>query len=245
MERKKYLLILFIVLLINAPAGAHTRFKNIIYDAFVNDKMEKWKEAVITMEKQKDNDTDYLLELIGYQYGYTAWCLGNNKKEDAEIFLSQMENNLVKLENTEGKICEYHAFKAAAYGFKIGLSNWRAPFLGPKSMDHAEKALEKDSMCMQANLEMGNIWSHMPKIFGGSKEKALHYYLKALDIIEDKDPQIRKNNWIYLNLLVLAGQTEKELGNKQSALEYYKKTLEIEPGFTWVKNELLPSLLNK
>jgi tetratricopeptide (TPR) repeat protein len=244
MERKKYLLIL-ILLIINISFKEETHFKKIIYDAFVNDKMDKWREVINSMEKQQSNDTGYLLELISYQYGYTAWCLGNNKKEDAKIFLSLLENNLTKLERKEGKISAYHAFKAAAYGFKIGLSHWRAPFLGPKSMDHAEKALEKDSMCMQANLEMGNIWNHMPEIFGGSKEKALHYYLKALNIIENDDPQIRKNNWIYLNLLVLAGQTEKEIGNKQKALEYYKKTLEIEHGFIWVKNELLPSLLNE
>jgi tetratricopeptide (TPR) repeat protein len=276
MERKKYLLILFILLklfflkglrcnshdldicpmyqnvcharfisVIDASSEAPTQFKKIIYDAFVNDKMEKWEEAIITMEKEKINDTGYLLELINYQYGYTAWCLGNNKKDKAEIFLNLLENNLEKLQNNKGKTSEYHAFKAASYGFKIGLNRWRAPFLGPKSMEHAEQAIEKDSMNMQANMEMGNIWNNMPKMFGGSKDKALHYYLKALNIMENKDPDIRKNNWIYLNLLVLAGQTEKELGNKQSAIEYYEKTLEIEPGFTWVKDKLLPSLLNE
>ena len=194
------------------------------------------------MEKQKKNDPDFLLELINYQYGYVAWCLGNDKKNDAKNYLSLLEENLERLKNTAGETAEFHAFTAAAYGFKIGLSTWRAPFFGPKSMDHAEKAQEKDNQSFQAYMEMGNIWNHMPAMFGGSDEKALNYYSKALEIMESKSEEIKRHNWMYLNLLTLVGQIQQEIGNPNQAKKYFEQALQIEPDFVWVKEELLPSL---
>lgn len=219
-----------------------SQFKQKIYDAYISGKMEGWKTAIYNMEKQKKNEPDFLLELINYQYGYVAWCLGNDKKNDAKIYLSQLEKNLEKLKDISGEIAEYHAYTAAAYGFKIGLSTWRAAFFGPKSMDHAKKALVKNSLSFQANMEMGNIWNHMPAVFGGSDEKALLYYSKALEIIEKMPEKILENNWIYLNLLTLVGQMHKELGNPNQAKKYFEQALQIEPNFVWVKEELLPSL---
>lgn len=219
-----------------------SQFKQQIYQAYISGKMDGWKTTIDNMEKQKKKEPEYLLELINYQYGYVAWCLGNDKKNDAKNYLSLLEKNMERLKNIAGETAEYHAYTAAAFGFKIGLSLWRAPFFGPKSMDHAEKALEKNSLSFQANMEMGNIWNHMPVVFGGSDEKALTYYFKALEIIEKKPEEIRKNNWIYLNLLTLVGQIQQEMGNPAQARKYFEQALQIEPDFVWVKEELLPSL---
>jgi tetratricopeptide (TPR) repeat protein len=127
-------------------------------------------------------------------------------------------------------------------GFKIGIKNLRAPFLGPKSMKNAETALEINPDNFNANIEMGNIWNNMPEVFGGSAEKALKFYKKALKILESKGSDVLTKNWMYLNLLATIGQVEIELGNIDSGRNYFEKALKIEPGFLWVKNELLPSL---
>lgn len=222
--------------------NAQSPFKKQVYQAYISGKMEGWKTAIDNMENQKKNEADFLLELINYQYGYVAWCLGNYKKNDAKHYLSLLEKNLVRLKNIAGETAEFHAFTAAAFGFKIGLSVWRAPFFGPKSMDHAEKALEKNSQSFQANMEMGNIWNHMPAMFGGSDEKALTYYSKALEIIESKPEEFKRHNWMYLNLLTIVGQMHQETGNPNQAKKYFEQALQIEPDFVWVKEELLPSL---
>jgi len=265
MERPKYQII-FILLLLNLASpgrgvlakqslrdnsaflpqtsteNSRSSFKQQVYQAYISGKMEGWKTAIDAMEKQKKNEPEYLLELINYQYGYVAWCLGNEKKNEAKNYLSLLDKNLEKLKSFSGETAEYHAFTAAAYGFKIGLSLWRAPFFGPKSMDHAEKAMEKDSLSFQANMEMGNIWNHMPAMFGGSDEKALTYYSKALEIIEKEPAGIQQNNWMYLNLLTLVGQMHQDMKNQEQAKKYFEQALQIEPGFVWVKEELLPSL---
>jgi tetratricopeptide (TPR) repeat protein len=91
-------------------------------------------------------------------------------------------------------------------------------------------------------MEMGNIWNHMPAIFGGSEEKALKYYSKALEIIEKEPAGNQQNNWMYLNLLTLVGQMHQDMKNQEQAKKYFEQALQIEPGFIWVKEELLPSL---
>jgi tetratricopeptide (TPR) repeat protein len=222
--------------------NSRSSFKKQVYQAYISGKMEGWKTAIDAMEKQKEDESDVLVELINYQYGYVAWCLGNDKKNEAKHYLSLLEKNLEKLKSLSGESAEFHSYTAALYGFKIGLSLWRAPFFGPKSMDHAEKALQTSSVSYQANMEMGNIWNHMPAVFGGSDEKALKYYSKALEIIEKERAGIQQNNWMYLNLLTLVGQMHQDMKNQEQAKKYFEQALQIEPDFVWVKEELLPSL---
>lgn len=218
-------------------------FKEQIYQAYITGNMKAWESVIHRMESQHKEETDFLLELINYQYGYVAWCLGNNNKSKAKKYLSFMESNLSILKTQTGKTAAYHAYSAAAYGFRIGLSNWRAPLLGPKSMMHAEKSIQADSLSFQANMELGNIWNHMPAVFGGSGEKALHFYYRALKIMEKKPEKVKNNNWMYLNLLTLMGQVHKKEGQPEQAQKYFEQALKIEPEFVWVKEELLPSLI--
>ncbi|SHI44595.1 Tetratricopeptide repeat-containing protein [Tangfeifania diversioriginum] len=241
MERKRYRLMLLFVCF-SLFSVAQNNYSTNIYESFISGKMENWEAAVDEMESKKSTEAVNLLDLINYQYGYIGWCLGNDKKKDARHYLEMMEKNLELLKKEKGETANYHAYNAAAYGFKIGLSLWRAPFFGPKSMDHAEMAIEKDSTNLQANIEMGNIWNHMPEMFGGSTEKAMHYYLKAIEIFEKQEEEKQTQKWMYLNLLATVGQIENHEGNEEKALLFYKKALNIEPRFIWVKNELLPSL---
>ncbi len=244
MERKKYWLMLFFAGL-SVLAPAQKNYGTMVYHAFVSGEMNNWEKAIDQMEKEKVENSHYLLDLINFQYGYIGWCLGNDKKKAANHYLDLMENNLEVLKALNGETADYHAYHAAAYGFRIGLKKWRAPFLGPKSMDHAEKALDKNPESFQANMEMGNIWNHMPEMFGGSYAKAMNYYLNALNIIEKTKTGATDQNWMYLNLLAIAGQMEAEEGNKDQAILFYEKALKIEPEFKWIQNELLPSLKNK
>jgi tetratricopeptide (TPR) repeat protein len=240
MERKRYYLIT-LIMICNLVLTGQNNYKPAIYKAYITGNMGSWSKALEEMESQKNRSIDYLLELINYQYGYIGWCISNKNDKEAEHYISKMESNLEDLRSVTGESSEFHSYKAALYGFKLGMNIWKAPVLGKKSMTHAKMAIEKDSMSLHANFEMGNIWNYMPELFGGSKLKALQYYIKAISILENEKSGI-KNNWNYLNLLVLAGQAAKELGNIQKAIYYFEKALETEPDFIWVKNELLPSL---
>jgi len=240
MERTGYY-ILALAVIFSLKTEAQTKYQSIIYNSYISGNMENWGSAIKNMAEQKHNNTEYIIELINYQYGYIAWCIDHKKEREAGYFISEMEDNLTYLGKTAGETAIFHAYTAALYGFKIGLNNWKAPVFGKKSMHHAKTALEKDSLNVQANLEMGNIWNYMPEIFGGSKTKAMHYYSRALRIFENQYSELH-NNWNYLNLLVLAGQTAHKRGHKQTAIDFYEKALKFEPQFQWVRNELLPPL---
>jgi tetratricopeptide (TPR) repeat protein len=244
MEGKKYRFVILLVSL-SIVASAQNNFQQKVYESFISGDMEGWKNSIDQMENRKSDNGTFLSELVNYEYGYIGWCLGNNEKKQAKFYLEQMENNLKKLKNIEGATALYHAYMSAYYGFRIGLSPWRAPFWGPKSMEHAENALAADSLNFQANTEMGNIWNHMPALFGGSDEKALTYYKKAMDVFEKNEFQPEYKKWLYLNIVATTGQIEYEQKNYSKALQLYQKALKIEPKFKWVKNELLPELNNE
>lgn len=241
MEGKKYRLVILLISM-STIVFAQTDYELRIYEAFISGEMEGWKTTIDEMENIKYENKNFLPELINYEYGYIGWCLGNDRKKQAKHYLELMEENLETLKNNEGTSALYHSYMAASIGFKIGLSNWRAPFLGPKSMDHAEQAMEKDSQNFQANTEMGNIWNHMPAVFGGSNEKALKYYREAITIFEKSSDELSHKKWLYLNVIAISGQLEFEQKNYSEALQLYEKALNIEHRFKWVKNELLPEL---
>ena len=84
----------------------------------------------------------------------------------------------------------------------------------------------------------------MPAAFGGSKKKALEYLLTAQKLIE-KDASQLNENWNYLSLLAFIGQAQMEIKEYTLAKTTFDKILKLEPGFSWVKDELYPQLLNK
>jgi tetratricopeptide (TPR) repeat protein len=243
MEGKKYRLIILMVSL-SSLAFSQDDFHEKIYESFITNEMDSWKLVIDEMHKTNKSNPEMLKELINYEYGYIGWCIGNNQKKQAKDYLDSMEENLETLKSGSDSKSTYHAYMAAAYGFKIGLSAWRAPFLGPKSMEHAEKAIENDSLNFQANTELGNIWNHMPAVFGGSDEKALKYYQNAIAIYENSEEELKYKKWLYLNIVATSGKIEFERKNYSQALHFYKKALKIEPRFKWVMNELLPELKN-
>lgn len=244
MERKKHRLLILLISL-SSVVSAQTDYQNKVYEAFILNEMDGWKSIIDEMEQKGTSNPDFLEELINYEYGYIGWCIGNNQKKQAKYYLDLMENNLETLKKNTSTSALYNAYMAAAYGFKIGLSAWRAPFLGPKSVEHAEKAFESDSLNFQANAELGNIWHHMPAVFGGSVEKALTYYNNAIVIFEHSGEDLKHKKWLYLNLIATSGKIEFEQKNYTQALHLYKKALNIEPRFKWVLNELMPELRNE
>lgn len=243
MERTKNCLILCLFLwAISIQALASNKTK--IYQAYINNKMDVWKTTIDQMEAQRSGVDSFLIELVNYQYGYIAWCLGNQQKSRAKEYLEMAENNLNTLENQACCPSVIHAYKSAFYGFKIGLAPYKAPFIGPNSMKNAELSIQTDSTNFLGFVQYGNNQFYMPAVFGGSKQKAIESFQKAKNLLE-KNPTELKNDWNYLGLIVLIAQSYEELEDLEKAKECYEEVLKIEPGFQWVKNELYPNLLKE
>jgi hypothetical protein len=235
------ILILFLLL---CTSGLKAENKTEIYYAYVNNKMDQWKNVIDRMETLKGKTNETTLELINYQYGYIGYCLEFDKVDEAKKYFTLAINNLSLLEKAGYKIPLLNAYKSAFYGFRISFNQFSAPFNGLKSLDYVKKALEQDSQNFFVNIQYGNALSNMPAAFGGSKKEALEYYLKAKSILE-KETENLNHNWNYLNLLILIGQTKTSLEDYSSAKAVYENILSREPEFIYVKSDLYPQLLKK
>ncbi len=242
MERPRYKLAIFLFLSISLNAMAGNRSD--IYSAYVVNNMAKWKSVIDKMESIGNKENDLLLELVNYQYGYIAWCIGNDRNDEARSYLKLAEKNLIVLEKTGKNLSLVNSYKAAFYGYRIGLNKLAAPLLGSKSIEAAKLAISLDKNSAFAYVQYANIQFYMPAVFGGSKKEAVSYYLQALDIMENSESEI-KENWNYLSLLIVIAQSYSSLNDYNSSKLYMEKILKIEPEFGYVKNELYPQLLNK
>lgn len=241
MERKKYFITIFILL---AAIQTMAYNKTAIYNAYISGDMAAWKKMMDQMQQQPTKTTEFLAELVNYQYGYIGWCIGNNKEDEAKHYLDLAEKNLEILQRRNYSPSEINAYESAFYGFKIGLSTWKAPILGPKSVKHAELAIKQDADDPMGYIMYGSSQYHMPAVFGGSKEEAIRYFEKAQHLMEQDSAQI-KQNWNYLDLLTKIAQSYDEIKNYPIAKAYFEKIIQIEPDFLWVKNELYPKFLKE
>lgn len=243
MKRKKNKLILTVILLtcILAPLYAAGERQE-IYSAYVNNRMEIWQKVIDGMEAQKPSDNEKLAELVNYQYGYIGYCIGFNLRDEARKYLTLAEKNIDILESRNHDRSVVNAYRCAFYGFRIALNKLSAPVNGLKSIDHARKAIDMGPDNYFAWIQNGNILFYMPSTLGGSKLEGIGYFLKARNMME-KDRTCLKDNWNYLSLLVIIGQSYTYTGQLAAARAVYEEILHIEPRFVYVREELLPDLL--
>ncbi|PID93445.1 MAG: hypothetical protein CSA95_07735 [Bacteroidetes bacterium] len=240
MERTKYLLITLLcslTLLVWGQSGSS------IYRAYATGDMARWKRVMDNLSKEGQQDKEKQLEIINYQYGYIAWCLGQDNDQEAKRYLSRARKNISKLEKQGYRLSQLYAYKAAFIGFEIGLSPYKAPFIGSKSLAFAQQALELDAQNAMAHVQLGNIYSHMPAMMGGSRMKAIQHYQKAIELMEKREQATE--NWNYLNLLVATIETYTALKEYKNAEAYCLKALTVEPDFKWVKSKLYPEIVKK
>jgi tetratricopeptide (TPR) repeat protein len=231
-------------MLLSASLQLNTNYRTEIYSAYINNNMNLWRRVIERMDTIPDKSNDLLLELVNYQYGYIGYCTGFDKKEEARKYLDLAQRNVEILENRKYNLSVINSYKAAFYGFRIGLNPISAPVNGFRSIDCAKMALKLDPVNYFGYVQYGNMKFYMPSALGGSKKEALEYYLKARDIVE-KDPEFIPGNWNYMSLLVVIGQTYTYLKDYTSAQKVYDNILKIEPEFLYVKDDLYPKLLKK
>ncbi len=237
MERTLYLLIFFFAFQSAMPVPTN---REKIYQAYVHNKMDVWKKTLEEYEQKKILNPGERLELLEFQYGYAAWCIGNDRDDEASYYIKKAFRNADFLEKEKYSLSNVYAYKAALYGYEIGLAPYKAPFYGPKSKSYAQKAVDSNNTNPLAYTQLANIQFYMPAAFGGDKEQAIKYYLIAKAFLETE--QKTKGNWNYLSLLATLGQAYEKVGNLLEAKSVYRKALEIEPEFDWIKNELLPTI---
>jgi tetratricopeptide (TPR) repeat protein len=228
-----------------ARLSAQQSYRQQTYQYYLADKISAWEQVI---ERMRNNQASLTraeqIDLVGYYYGYIGWTIGEGKDKQAKKDLELAEEILNKLLDKYPEMPDLYAFKGAFTGYKITMNSIRAVVLGPESMKHINHAIDIGPDRPQPWIEKGNALFYMPKMFGGSKEKAIEAYIKAIKIME-QDPGMIKDNWMYLNVLLILGQGYETIGQPKKAGAIYEKTLQHEPGFKTLKNEVYPAYLKK
>lgn len=221
-------------------------YRSAIYQAFVDDRMDSWKEVLNQMEQDyaQSSDPVLLFDLLEAEYGYTGWLVSEKKKKEAEELLISAERHMSQLADQGLDNARVYSLKGAFYGFQIMLEPARAPKLGRLSMEANEKAMDLDPGEPQVWLERANMDYYRPVIFGGSKKKAVPMYEKAVELFESS-PGSTRENWMYLNSLVGLAVAYENTRNISEAGKVYRKILELEPSYKYVKEELYPNFREK
>jgi len=237
MERKKYIKgVILATLLPLCTVFPESQIRDQIYQAFINGDMKQWYASMIQLAEEPPSTIDQHVELLSYYYGYTAWLIGNKQSKPAAEYIAKAEELMETILLLEPENATVHAFRSAFIGYKIGLSPYKAPFLGSKSIASIERALELDPDNIQAHIENGNSLFYRPGIFGGDKNMAIIEYEKAAALFESQNKTA--NNWKYLNLLTTLAQAYEAIGKPEKAQWLCEKILRMETDFTWVRDEL-------
>lgn len=239
---KKYRSVAIVVLLMLGVSWLSAQNEQSdIYRAYLKNDMAKWKKTIDAMNAEQGKSNERELELLNYEYGYINWCMSNKRKSEAKPYIERAEQRIKLLMSKQYKISLLHAYQSAMYGFRIAANKLKAPSLGSKSLSEVEKSIKIDPNNALAYTQLGNIKFFKPAMFGGSKEEAVNHYIKAAKLMKNE----YKNNWNYLNLILLIAKSYEATDNIKLAEAYYKKLLELEPDFSWLKDELYPEFKRK
>ncbi|HDR67568.1 MAG TPA: hypothetical protein ENN61_00805 [Bacteroidaceae bacterium] len=217
-------------------------FRLEIYNAYISGDMDQWKLVMDKMEREwnSNKDSELLFDLTEAYYGYIAWCISVKKRDMAREFLVKAEKNIELLLASNPSWPDVYSIKGALYGLRVGLEPLKAPVYGKKSVENNNRAIELGPSGPRGWMERANIEFYKPAIFGGSKNRAVPLYEKAVRLFE-ANRELMKKNWIYLNCLAGLANAYAETGAIRQADQVYRRILIIEPGFKWIKEDVYPN----
>jgi tetratricopeptide (TPR) repeat protein len=190
MEGTKNKALGLIILLVLTAFGATAQKKDLAYyqcaffESYKAGTMTPWPALIDEMEKANVQDAEWQTEMVKAMYGLVGYQIGQGEKDAARKYIDKADGLLEKLLEKNPKNARLHALSGAFYGFKISLAAYKAPFLGPKSLSHIEKAISLDPNEPTGYIEKGNSLMYRPAAFGGDKEEGLALFRKALALMD-------------------------------------------------------------
>lgn len=215
-----------------------------LYQAFVTGKMDDWEKVIDELEIQvsKSSSAASRFKLLHAQYGYIGYLLGIKQTGKAKRMIEKAEANADILIRVASYKSSAMAMQAALLAYRISISPYKAPFLGPKSASLIDESISINPSNFYALIEKGNAKHYAPAIVGGNPTEAVELYSMAIALIEKQNQPSPSKTWWYINAYTQMGLAAQKAGDKQLAKSIYLKVLAIEPNYKWVSNELLPRL---
>jgi len=248
MEGTKNKIISFIVLLIFPVLFASAQKKDLVYyqcaffESYRAGNMAPWPGLIAEMEKVKSNDLIWQTEILKAIYGLVGYQLGAKNKDLARVYVDKSDVYLDKLLDEHPENAQLHALAGAFNGYKIGISFYKAPFLGPKCVYHINKAMELNPNEPMGYIEKGNSHLYRPAALGGDKNEALRLYRKALALMEANNNQ--KCNWQQMLLRAFIVKALYETNHTTEANAFMLAMQKDYGSMIWIKSFVGADLMN-
>lgn len=182
--------------------------------------------------------------LLNHYVGYALYRLAARTLEGdparARGMLEEAESFLERSIEIE-PIAESHALLASALGMRID-GPVSAMTLGRRSIAALAGAKVLGPRNPRVRLLEGISVFHTPKIVGGGPDRSLRHFLAAVDLFADDAPEPPLPAWGHAEAWAWIGQVHAAAGRMQEARRAYERALELEPGYVWVREVLLPGL---
>lgn len=223
------LIVLTVFPLLAAPAQKHdlSYYRRAFFESYQVGDMAVWPSLIAEMEQAQPVDWVWQTEIVKALYGLVGYQLGTRDKKRAKVYMAQADRYLDTLLTEHPKDAQLHSLAGAFCGYKISLSFYKAPFLGPKSLSHIEQALQLDPTEPMGYIEKGNSLMYRPAMLGGDKMQALTLYRKALKLMDSRKD--RKEDWqqILVRAFILKGLYET---NQRDEAKAFRTDMQKEYG---------------
>lgn len=239
---KKYFVLLTLLVPLNSVFAAvvdHDR----MYKAYLANDMATWGRLLSEYVSIDTLTIEDKIDMSNYFYGYIATILKTEKKEHVERLISIWEGYLEDIEKSGVNSSTIHVYLSS-------IAAYRTSLYPMKALSYVKESLLELDLAKTINPEnplvvglQGNVLFYMPKIMGGDKKKALECFQKAVRLHEE-NPNILYR-WNECGIRLCLAQAYEKLDRKQEAIEVCRKTLEIVPDFSFMRDIYLPELLSR
>ncbi len=222
--------------------------KALLYSGNVHfDQSEMFKARGMFERALASDEDNYLAK---YYFAYTDYNLAvyfmqTKEAEQFRKFSDSSEKILQELINENGSDAETVSLLGALYGIQVAMNPGLGASLGSQNIALTSEALGIAPDNPRALLQKGISKFNSPEFVGGGKEKALQYFTQSVEVFENQVGEETDIDWGYIDALAWLGIAHSGLGDFISAITVYKKALDVEPDFAWIKYELLPKAEEK
>ena len=207
-----------------------------VYEAYVMRDFTTWQRIIDRISSEPNKSYERLAELIEYEYGYIAECIGLDRDDLAERYLKQYKAHVDYLLESGYQEAAMTAYESAYYAYRIATSWLRAPLLASKCMKLINKSISMDRYNAIGLIQRGNAQYFASSFFSGdAKRGAIDYFLRAERSLVAKGH--REGSWLYLSLLIQIAECYVGLGEELKGESWYRKALTLEPRLTWALDE--------
>ncbi|HEX2982891.1 MAG TPA: tetratricopeptide repeat protein [Ignavibacteriales bacterium] len=228
-----------------AISEALAKGKQLTEDGFYSFDKNKFVEAHNLFERilsadPDNNEAKYYIALAESRLVTIAAVKDDDDLYDKYVDLAEASGE--KVMSLKGYEDEGRVVLANTLMMEIVKSSIKGALLSGKINDLIDEALEKNPSNPRAYMIKGAMKLNTPSFFGGSVEKAIENFNKAVKIYEDGKGNNNGVSWGHAEALSWLGQALMRDGKAKEAAEAYNKALALRPDYGHVKYVLLPQV---